>query len=74
MLAEDPPVPEVIYPLKYFHDFTDFIYQDSKIPAQSWRNTRAPAPAPATKYRDDVMKKYIGDFTKFTFNDDEYSD
>jgi hypothetical protein len=40
MLAEDPPVPEMIWLLKYFHDFTEFIYQDSKTPAWSCNNTK----------------------------------
>ena len=39
MLAGDPPVLDMIYLLKYFHDFTNFIYQDRKIPAQSFSNT-----------------------------------
>ena len=39
VLAGDPPVPDMIYLPKYFHDFTNFIYQDRKIPAQSFNNT-----------------------------------
>ena len=42
VLAGDPPVPDMIYLRnlpKYFHDFTNFIYQDRKIPAQSCSNT-----------------------------------
>ena len=30
MSAEDPLAFEVIYLLKYFHNFKNFIYQDSK--------------------------------------------
>ena len=39
VLAGDPPVLDMIYLAKYFHDFTKFIYQDRKIPAQSCSNT-----------------------------------
>ena len=39
MLAEDPLAFEVIQLLKYFHDFTKFIHQDTKMPAQSCSNT-----------------------------------